>query len=285
MKCIKKYTKKNFKRNFLALMVRCKNEPYVSEFVDYYLNQGVDKIYIIDDNSTKDIYKDVNHKKVSILLTTKNPDGMSNCKELYNQLQNKYEWLIMVDMDEYITTKKHVSRTIRDELQTTFKDCMCVKIPWVMVSCNSIKYNPSSLLQTNVYRWNHDKRHKNKITDEPKFRCRYNEIEVKCIFKPRFFDDISEHHPKQPTCNVKIVESIRNTDQKLNPFHKKLREKDIKEGYLLCYHYRIVSVEQCLDKIKYSDFYKKYTLTELLSFDYPEIKDTTLKNKSIMYDT
>jgi hypothetical protein len=276
----KKCTKKNFKHNFLALLVRCKNEPYVSEFVEYYLKQGVDKIYIVDDNSNKNIYKDVLHKKVKIIESNgKSPTEMGNCKEIYKKIKNKYEWLINVDMDEYITTKKNMHNTIRDELQTTFKDCMCIKIPWVMMSCNSIRYNPQSLLKTNVYRWNHNKKHINKITDEPKFRCRYNEIEIKCIFKPRFFDDIFDHHPKSPNCDVKIVEGVRNTQQELFPFYKNLREKDIKEGYLLCYHYRTVSIEQCLDKIKYNTWYKKYTIEQLMSFDYPELKDNTLKNK------
>ena len=273
-------TKKVKKSNFLALMVRCKNEPYVSEFVNYYLKQGVDKIYIIDDDSDKDIYKNVDKKvKVEIIHSDKPPDNMENCKELYKQLQHTYEWLIMVDMDEYITTKKHLHRTIRDELKSTFKDCMCIKIPWVMMSCNSVQHNPTSLLKTNVYRWNHDKKHVNKITNEPKFRCRYNKIEVKCIFKPRFFDDIFDHHPKKPNCHVKIVEGVQNTEQPLDPFYQKLREKDINEGYLLCYHYRIVSIDQCLDKIKHNTWYKKYSVDQLMSFDHPEIKDTTLRNK------
>ena len=280
----KKCTKKNFKQhNFLALLVRGKDEPYVSEFVEYYLKQGVDKIYIVDDNSKQDVYKDVvQNKSVKIIYSKNtNPDNTDNIKNVYKKIKNKYEWLINVDMDEYITTKKNIHSTIRDELQTTFKDCMCVKIPWVMMSCNSIRYNPKSLLKTNVYRWNHNKKHINKITDEPKFRCRYNEIEVKCIFKPRYFDDIFYHNPTHPNCNVKIVESIRNTEQKLDSFYPKLRERDIKEGYLLCYHYRLVSIEQCLDKIKYNAWYKKYTLNQILSFDYPELKDTTLKDKII----
>jgi len=32
--------------DFIGLIVRCKDEPYVSEFVNYYIKQGIDKIYI-----------------------------------------------------------------------------------------------------------------------------------------------------------------------------------------------------------------------------------------------
>ena len=40
----------------IGLIVRCKDEPYVDEFVNYYLHQGVDKIYIVDDDSNQEIY-------------------------------------------------------------------------------------------------------------------------------------------------------------------------------------------------------------------------------------
>ena len=266
---------------FIGLIVRCKDEPYVSEFVNYYIKEGVDKIYIIDDDSNKYIYKDIiNNNKVNIYFD-KNIINKNSIKNLYKQIKNNYEWIIYVDMDEFITTKKNKNKTIREELETTFKDCMCIKIPWVMMSCNSIQHNPNSLLQTNIYRWNHDNRHINNKTNEDKFRCRYAAIEIKCIFKPRFFNDIFDHHPKNPNCNsIKIVESIKNTTQELNPFYSNLREKDIESGYLLCYHYRIVSIENCLNKIKNNIWYKKYKLKDLLSNDYPEIIDETLKYKS-----
>jgi hypothetical protein len=275
-------TEKNdsMKKNFLALIVRCKNEPYVSEFVNYYINQGVDYIYIVDDNSNKEIYKDViNNKNVNIIYQ-KNIINSNYTNILYNNIKNLYEWIIYVDMDEYITTKKNINNTIRKELETTFKDCMCVKIPWVIMSCNSIKNNPDSLLHTNIYRWNHDNKHINNKSSEYKFRCRYNSIEVKCIFKPKYFKNIFDHHPINPiTNNIKIVESINNTYQQLDCYYNNLREINIMEGYLLCYHYRIISIQNCLDKIKYNIWYKKYTLQDLLSTDYPEIIDETLKNK------
>ena len=41
-------------------------------------------------------------------------------------------------------------------------------------------------------------------------------------------------------------------------------------------------MENCLSKIKNNVFYTKYKLENLLSTDYPEIIDETLKNKSIL---
>jgi hypothetical protein len=51
----------------------------------------------------------------------------------------------------------------------------------------------------------------------------------------------------------------------------------------LCYHYRIISKENCEKKLKlnnwYSDKSRGYTLQHLLSSDYSDVKDETLKKK------
>ena len=38
-------------RKFLALITRHKDEPFLRQFCLYYITQGIDDIYIIDDNS------------------------------------------------------------------------------------------------------------------------------------------------------------------------------------------------------------------------------------------
>ena len=279
----------------IGLISRCKNEPYVKEFVDYYLWQGVDKIILVDDNSDASIYKDVEgNDSVQIIKynSGKTFEALRNkLRETYRTIKrnNLFDWLIHVDMDEFITTKRHYNNTIRDELETTFKDAHLIKVPWVMMSCNNIRHNPKSLLETNVYRWNHDIRHVNNITRQRKFRCRYDKIEVKSIFKPQYFDDISDHVPASPNVPLKTlvhVESIHNSiDGSTSPLslmYPNLRESGIANGYLLCYHYRIPSIQHALEKIEKNSDYSNYTLAELLSTDYSEVLDLTLRTKSKM---
>ena len=38
-------------RKLLALITRHKDEPFLRQFCLYYITQGIDDIYIIDDNS------------------------------------------------------------------------------------------------------------------------------------------------------------------------------------------------------------------------------------------
>ena len=266
---------------FLGLITRCKDEFFIKEFCDYYLSQGVDKIFVIDDNSNdKSIYNNINDKRVEIIYEKNvfsSRGQMLLVNKYYNKIKRNFKWMISVDVDEFITTKKNINHTIKDELNTTFKDVDCIKIPWVFMSCNNRDKNPKSILLENTYRWNHDKRHPHKSR---KFRCRYNEIEVKCIFKTDKFKNIEIHHPNKTIGNCIIVDSINNEKSRLNSFYSNLREENIKNGYLLCYHYRIISRENTLNKLKKAN-YLKCGLNDLLKADYSEIIDETLKNKTI----
>ena len=268
------------------MITRCKDEFFIKEFCDYYLSQGVDKIFVIDDNSNdKSIYNNINDNRVKIIYE-KNlflKGQMHVVNKYYKQLKHKFKWIISVDVDEFITTKKNITNTIKDELNTTFKDVDCIKIPWVMMSCNNRDKNPDSILLENIHRWNHDKKHPHKIknkTDDKrnKFRCRYDQIEVKCIFKTDKFNKINIHIPNDPLEDHIIVDSIKKNNSLLNPFYKNLREDDIKNGYLLCYHYRIISRENCKNKLNKTQ-YLKYSIEDLMNCDYSEIIDETLKNK------
>ncbi len=266
----------------LGLITRCKDEVMIEEFCNYYKNQGVDNIHIIDDNSLdKSIYNNLTNSKHIIIYFENNIISTNFANQLYQKIRNDYDWIIYVDVDEFITTKKNINKTIKEELNTTFKNAICIRVPWVMMSCNNIEKTPKSILETNTFRWNHDLQHNNIITNNNKFRCRYEKIETKCIFKPKYFNIITDHYPsKQLIPNNNIVESISNTNYN-TVLYKNLREKNIKNGYLLCYHYRIISVENCIKKITTNTWYKDYTLEDLMSNDYNEIIDNTLKIKSI----
>ena len=263
-------------RLFLGLITRCKDEFFINEFCNYYLQQGVDQIYIIDDNSkNKNIYKGIKNKKIKIIYSN-NIIKNNYSSKLYKSVRNYFEWMIYCDVDEFITTKYNIHLTIREELLTTFKNIDCIHVPWVMMSCNRQVKNPKILLDNNVYRWNHNLKHFHPLK---KFRCRYNYIETKSIFKCSKFNDIWEHSPFQSTHNNLLgVDSINLKPSGI--YYKNLRENNIENGYLLCYHYRMISIENCINKLTNNIWYKNsYTLNDLLLSDHAEIIDKTLKYK------
>lgn len=276
--------------DFLSIITRVRNEPFLEEFVDYYLSQGVDRIYILDNDSEGGLPSSVcNNSRVEIYQSQHfHRDEMEDAKNLYERMRRKSEWFMLIDADEFITTKRASGRTLRDEIKTTFSGADLIKVPWVMMSSNGRKYDPKSLLLDTVYRWNHDLRHPHPY-GWSKGRCRFEEIEVKSIFKGSKFPSLENPHlPKLPKRKYfkflerrpRIVESINNNDAAYDPFFQNLREMDISNGFLLCYHYRVISEETCLRKITSTnlDDYK-VNLEQLMVCDYPDLIDTTLKDK------
>jgi len=265
---------------FLGLMTRCKDEYFISEFVQYYINEGVDFIYIIDDNSNnKDIYNDIiDNPKVKVIFEN-NIIQNNYASKLYKSVKHLYEWMIYLDVDEFIAPKRNILSNIRNELKTHFSNVDCIKVPWVMMSSNNIKKSPASVLKNNVWRWNHDKKHH---SDIHKFRCRYEEIEVKCIFKTSQYDDITDHHPKSGQQGLSVVDSVSNRMAVLDPFHPTLRESDISNAIFVCHHFRIISQENNLHKLKTNHWYikKEYQLADITSSDHAEIFDNSLSVRS-----
>lgn len=266
-------------KTFLGVLSRCKDEWFLAEFCEHYLNEGVDSIIIIDDNSgDKSIYDGLGDKVTVIYANKVLEYGFE--RVIYRACRHLFDWLIVVDIDEFLTTKCEPDRTVKDELEQRFADADCVMVPWVMMAANGRKASPSSIVDENTFRWDHDKKHPH---DNPKFRCRYDEIEVKCIFRPRAFEDVTFHYPTEATSNeLNIVESVDNTPYELGPMYYGLREAAIERAILLCYHYRIISVEDCERKIATSKIYqdRKIVLDEMMQSDHSDIEDTYMRDKT-----
>ena len=82
-------------------------------------------------------------------------------------------------------------------------------------------------------------------------------------------------------CNI-----VSNTLSYSNEYHN-LRNKDIENGYLLCYHYRFYSKKHIIDKYSFgNDFYNE-SYDEKRIVNYPEIKDSSIADvykKNIMQE-
>ena len=270
----------------LGLITRCSGEFFIEEFCYYYLSQGVDEIHVIDDDSTdKSIYDNIRNHDQIIIHFEKNIVRRRLTDKLYKEIGHNFEWMIHVDCDEFITTKRNKEKTIREELESHFKHVDCLKVPWVMMSPNGRMKSPKSILKEITHRWNHNKVHINEVSNHPKFRCRYEKIEAKSIFKTKQFATIWDHNPGDPKKKKPIiVDSISRKPATLGPYYSNLREEDIRKGWLLCYHYRHISVADCEKKLSSSIMYTKYNLEDLLSNDYPEVLDETLKTKALLME-
>ena len=242
---IKKYVNNDIK---VALCTMGKMENlYVKEFVDYYIKIGVDHLFIYDDNDPNtekisDIINDTYKNFVTIYENIKDTIknqliAFTNC---YHNNLYKYDWFIMLDMDEYLyivndSLKNYLSNSIFDK-------CDFIKINWVFPKDNNlIYYDPRPL--------------------SVRFKGPY----IKSIFiKSIIRGNISElkywvHSPyispkRNITCNNEGKQIIyRNINfESLTPI-------SIKKAYII--HYRFKSTEEFINKYKrgYKNWFKNET--------------------------
>ena len=88
---------------------------YIREFVEYYKNYGVDKIYLYDNNDINGekfesvISQYINNKFVEI-INWRGMNGKSTYYKIidscYQTHHNYYDWLIFYEIDEFIYLKK-----------------------------------------------------------------------------------------------------------------------------------------------------------------------------------
>lgn len=146
----------------LCLVAIFKNESHIiKEWIDHYLYQGVDRFFLIDNDST-DNYKEslqLYHQVEVVIdkdrysqIESYNKHTLEKCKE--------YDWVIVCDLDEFIYARKGF-KTIKDYLQTIDDSISQIFIPWKIFGSNGYntidKDQPNSVIQSFTKRINYDK--------------------------------------------------------------------------------------------------------------------------------
>ena len=230
----------------IALCTMGKKENlYAQNYMEYYIKLGVDHMFIYDNNDpfTEKI-EDVMDKKFKEKITfydTKNlnishqSEAFNNC---YKNNFKKFDWFIMVDMDEYLyIIKDSLKNYLNNKI---FDKCDIIKIHWANSQDKNLLY--------------YDKR--------PLFE-RFPKPYVKSIFvKSIIRGNIPDlkywvHSPKEsPTKNVTCTNDgkIINYENLNIEF---INEININKAYLI--HFRFKSTEEFINKYKrgYSDWHGK----------------------------
>ena len=139
--------KENLKNKDVALCVIAKNENlYIKEYVEYYKNLGIKKIYLYDNNDINgENFDDILNSYInSEFIKVKNIRGKSEIQLLvyndcYQRYSNEYSWFMFLDVDEflYIKNNKTISNFLSDN---KFLNCNSIFI-------NYNEYGDSDLLK------------------------------------------------------------------------------------------------------------------------------------------
>ena len=130
-----------------------KENLYVKEYVDFYKNKGVDKIFIYDNNDENGERFDMVIKDYIVSGFVEIIDirgviapqiyAMEDCR--INNYK-KFDWLIFYDMDEFIFLRKFTN--IKQFLnQHMFKKCQRIQLNWFFHTDNNLIYYDNRTLQ------------------------------------------------------------------------------------------------------------------------------------------
>ena len=146
-----------FNQNIVIKVALCtmgKNEHlYIKEFIDYYIKLGIDHIFIYDDNdkSSEKFSNYLNIDEIKYVTIYENikrkilnqSDAFTDC---YKNNKNKFNWILMVDMDEFLYVENNKLKNYL--MHPIFNKCDFIKFHWVHpTDNNNIHYENKSLFE------------------------------------------------------------------------------------------------------------------------------------------
>lgn len=134
----------------VVLCCLAKNEHlYINDFVKWYLNIGVDHIYIYDNDdldNDKNIIDSIDNnicKRISVIdIRGKKEKGMHQhiFTEFYKQYGNTFDWCIFVDVDEFLINVPNIKFLLSMPL---YKGIEQIRVKWLL-------YGDDDLIERNM---------------------------------------------------------------------------------------------------------------------------------------
>lgn len=219
-----------------------KNENrYIKEFIDYYKNYGVDKIFLYDNNNIDgekfeiiiNDYITQNFVEIKNWRGIKRPQMMMY-KDCYNKNYDIFDWLIFNDIDEFIYLNNY--NNIKKFLnEPRFKNCENIQLNWLLFTDNNlIYYVNKSLLERFIEKDPYANKRNINRNSNGKSILRGHIPNIK----------ISNFH--YISDQLKICDGFGKINNNI--------QKDYKYYYFN--HYFCKSTEEFIDKLKKGDVYK-----------------------------
>ena len=233
-----KKSKKNEKNiNICICTIGKKENKYIREFVEYYVNYGVDKIFLYDNNDKEgerfeDVLNDfIKNKFVEILnWRGRKREQLNVFKHCYNNNFKKFDWLLFYDLDEYIYLRNYTN--IKDFLkEKKFNDCQIIYLNWIIHTDNNLIHYYNETL------------HKRFPILEPKARKNITFFSpVKSILKGHI-----------PNISINCLHKLNSKMKACNGFGLKPKllsyEMEADSTYYYIDHFYFKSLEEFIDKL------------------------------------
>lgn len=133
---------------FLSIAAIMKNEkPYLKEWIEYHLLQGVEHFYLCDNDSTDNTKEYLEPYIQKGIITYIPLPGINQQRICYDKIVNTYkdktEWLAIIDLDEYLVPLQ--ADNMRSFLKE-FKDVSEISLHWMNYGDNEAFRRPNGLV-------------------------------------------------------------------------------------------------------------------------------------------
>ena len=138
-----------------CIIAKAKNENlYAREFIEYYLNLGVEKFYFGDDNedfveNLSDVLDDYIKKGIVEIEYINNLHMPHHdfCEYTFKAIKFRCKWILIFDIDEYLEfTDKNM--TLKSYLDAPmFDKCDAIRIHWMIYDDNNLIYYDNRTLK------------------------------------------------------------------------------------------------------------------------------------------
>ena len=211
---------------------------YIKEFIIHYKKYGVDKIYLYDNNDLdserfEDVISDyIKNDYVQLFnYRGKTPKQLRIYNHCYKLNNNKYDWLIFYDIDEFIYLKNF--NNIKEFLiLKRFNNCKSIYLNWIKHTDNNLLYYENKSIFKRFPEIFKSKRY--------------------CLGKTIIRGKIKNFHSHSTHILDKNVEKCNGFGNIIN-FRKKIfcRKPDLKYNFIEHYEYK--STEEFINKISKGD--------------------------------
>ena len=258
------------KRHALCVYTRHRDEPeLLRSFLDHYRAEGATRFLILDD-AEADVPFRTSDPDVKVVRAAGIPNEDEHLSHYLRETApylDACEWVVSVDVDEFVSTRRNPCKSVAEELRDSFSEAAAVAVPWVFFS-----YDPTAALGPGggdiedvrdlTMRWNHSRYHPATPDQErfgQKYMDRYDRIEIKPVYRPEAIDRLSLHvallRASESYFNGVTGERIRFADLEVPGWPKTLphiHEEEIANALLVTNHYRFTSRDniefKCTDR-------------------------------------
>ena len=283
----------------LCLVAIFKNESDIlEEWIEHYLQQGVDKFFMIDNGSTDNYYSIlqpyIKNNKVELVIDTTRFAQTNLYNKYYLNKCKAYDWVIVCDLDEFIYGRKYCN-SIKDFLSKIHPSFSQVFIPWKMFGSNGYdtmdKEQPSSVISTFTKRINNNDNKHNKFRSfiiEGGVKYIYS----KCIVRTKYLLKLDIHSSITSNKNYLTSYIQKNNHIHNNKCFVRINEEILENSALHLNHYAIQSFNWFMkvkatrgaadaassENVRNKEYFKEYNLNDI---DDSELSNIT-NNKVIL---